>query len=169
MSRATKNLSLLLRCERLIASRRIAIARQQTLTAAFAAVAAGIGLVMINVAAFFALAQALGQPGAALIVGVANFALAVGLFLLSSRFSAETELAPVIEMRDAAMSELEAEIEGTLDEVKDAVGGLRRLTRDPLGGIAQELLVPLLTGLVQSLRHDPPPAAAEEDRGDSAA
>ena len=163
MSRTTRNLSLLLRCERLIASRRITVARQQTLAAAFAAVAAGIGLVMINVAAFFALADALGDPGAALIVGVANFALAGALFALSSRFSADKELTPVIEMRDAALSDLEAEIEGTLGEVKDAVGGLRRLTRDPLGGIAQELLVPLLAGLVQSWRHDTTPDDDDTD------
>jgi hypothetical protein len=165
MSRVGRNMSLLLRCERLIARRRFAVARQQTLVAGMAIIAAGTGLVMLNLAAYYTLAQALGSPGAALIVGLVNFALAGALYYLSSAGSGEPELAPVMEMRDAALADLEADLETAVAEVQDVAGGLRRLARDPLGGLAQDLLLPLMTGLLETMRERRETATPAENTG----
>ena len=76
MSRISRNISIILRSERLIAQRRMAVLRRQTGMMAAAGIAAGVGLVMLNVAAFFAHVEHLSQPLSALIVALANMAIA---------------------------------------------------------------------------------------------
>ena len=55
MSRISRNISIILRSERLIAQRRMAVLRRQTGMMAAAGIAAGLGLVMLNGAAYLAL------------------------------------------------------------------------------------------------------------------
>jgi hypothetical protein len=151
-NRVGRNISVALRAERVIAQRRVAAIRKQTGMMAFAGLVAGIGVVMINVAAFFGLATSLGNAWAAVVVAMANFAIAALVALLASRADAEKDLDSVIEVRDLAMEEIEAELGDALDEARDLAANVRRIARDPLGTAGLGLIVPVLTLLAKTLK-----------------
>lgn len=152
MKRVTRNLTIVWRAERLIAQRRFAVIRKQTAAVAFAGMIAVFGLAMLDVAAFFALRPSLGAPLAALVVALANFVLAGLLAHWASGLSAENEIAPVAEVRDIALEDLEAEAEDLASEVRRAADDVRRVARDPLGAFAPGLVSPLLSAVLKALK-----------------
>lgn len=149
MNRISRNISIILRAERLIAQRRFAVLRTQTAMIAFAGIVAGLGLIMLNAAAYFALAGEFPRPVAALIVAVVNMALAGVLVSTAGRINADTEVASAVEVRDLAIEDLEAEAEAVTVEARELADNLRRLVKDPLGTAAPGLLAPLLSMLLQ--------------------
>ena len=150
--RIGRNVTIALRAERVIARRRLAIMRTQTGLMAFAGLIGGIGIVMISVAAFFWFAESYGNASAGLIVAVIDFAIAIVLVAIANRMTAEPELEPVIEVRDLALEDIEAEIEQAVTEVGEIADGIRQMTRDPLGVAGQHLLGPVLSILLKTLR-----------------
>lgn len=148
MNRITRNLSIIYRTERLIARRELEVWRSRTGLAAGAGVAAGIGLVMLNVAGFLALRDLISEPGAALCVALANFLLAWILVTVAGRLNHEREVASATEVRDLAIADLEAEIEEATREVGEVAQGLKAMARDPLTTGLPALLVPLLKMLL---------------------
>ncbi|MEP2715136.1 hypothetical protein [Pseudophaeobacter sp.] len=149
-SRITRNASIALRAERMMSRRRLAVIRSQTGLMAFAGLIGAIGLVMLNVAAFFWLAETQGKAAAGLIVAAANFLLAVLLVLFANRLSVEQELEPVREVRDIAVEEIEAEVDMALDEIGEIAENLRRMSKDPFGSALQSILPQLITLLAKS-------------------
>lgn len=147
MSRISKNLSIVLHTERLIARRRLAMLRNQTGLIAFAGFTAGLGLIMIDVAAFLALRDHMSPQAAALIIALANLAFAAFLASAASRLNVETELKPVIELRDAAIADLEADVQGAAEEAHELAENVRQIARDPLGSLLPALIGPLLSAL----------------------
>ena len=133
MSRISRNISIIWRSERLIAQRRLAVLRRQTGLMAAAGVVAGVGLIMLNAAAYLALSSRMDPAWAALIVAVVNLALAAILISVANSADSEADVAPVAEVRDLAMEDLEAEIKDATDEAKELAQSVRRLARDPLG------------------------------------
>lgn len=150
MKRIIRSASIILRTESLIAQRRLAVVRKQMVLVAFAGLIAVLGLVMLNVAAYQALVLEWGAPMAAFAVALANFVLAALLALMASRENAEKEIAGAIEVRNMAIDDLEAEIEGVQAEVQATVSDIRAIGRDPLGA-ATGLAVPLLMALLKSI------------------
>ncbi|PRY26157.1 hypothetical protein CLV78_101251 [Aliiruegeria haliotis] len=151
-TRVARNLSVAMRAERVITRRRMAVLRSQTTLVAFAGLIAGIGVVMVNVGAFYWIAASLGKAAAGGIVALVNFGLAGVLALIAGRMSAEAELEPVIEVRDLAVEDIEAEVSDALSEVGEMADTLRRMARDPVGSAMPNLLAPLLSILLKSLR-----------------
>ena len=151
-SRISRNAHIALRAERVIARRRLAVIRTQTGFMAFAGVMAAIGVLMVNVASFYWLSASFGNALAGGILAVVNFLLAAILATLASRMSAEHELEPVIEVRDLAMEDIEAELSDGLAEAKYLADNVRRIASDPLGSAAPALLGPILSLLVGSLK-----------------
>ncbi|MCA0872822.1 phage holin family protein [Seohaeicola saemankumensis] len=151
-SRIARNASVAIRAEQMIARRRFAMIRTQTGLMAFAGLVSGIGLIMLNVAAFFWLASSLGNAMAGLIVAAVNFVLAIGLAVIASRLNVDQELAPATEVRDMAIAEIETELSETLDDMREAAESLRKITRDPVGALSPVLLGPLMTVLIKSLK-----------------
>ena len=151
-SRIARNASVAFRAERMIARRRMSVVRSQTGLMAFAGLVTGIGLIMLNVAAFFWLASSVGNSAAALIVALVNFVLAVVLAIIAGRMSADAELAPATEVRDMALAEIETELSDTLDEVRDTANELRAMARDPLGSLTPALMGPLISILLKTLK-----------------
>lgn len=168
MSRISRNLAILLKAERLMARRRMAVAATRAGLFGFAALVAALGVIMLNVAAFFALRDGLGPAWAALAVAGANLALAVILALVAARASADSELEPVAEMRDMALADLEAEADETIAEIRALAADMRRVTRDPLGTLLPGLTAPLVAAVIASLRKDgaPPDDPGEADASD---
>jgi len=133
MSRISRNISIILRSERLIAQRRLAVLRRQTGLMAAAGIVGGIGLIMLNISAFLALSSWTSQAVSALIVSVVNLGLAALLVSVASNANPEAEVAPVAEVRDIAMEDLEGEIMDATAEARDLAQNVRRMARDPLG------------------------------------
>ncbi|MFV0515450.1 MAG: hypothetical protein ACK5MY_17705 [Jhaorihella sp.] len=152
MNRISRNIAIVLRTERMIALRQIAVIRNQTGLYAFAGLVSLIGLVMLNLAAFFALEAVMVAQLAALIVALGNIVLAVLLVLVGRRLSPGKELEPVTELRDLAIAELEAEAELAVTEARELSANVRRIARDPLGTALPALLTALLSALTGGLK-----------------
>ncbi len=152
-NRISRNISIVLRSERLIAQRHLAVLRRQTGLMAMALVVAGIGLVMINVAAFFALEEGMTAASSALIVGVVNFVLA-GLFVMlaSSKSGLEEDIHAVSKVRDMAIEDLEAEVRQAADEAKSAVDAVKAMAANPIGGIAPSVAASIAKAIVKAMK-----------------
>lgn len=152
MSRISRNLSLLYRSERLIARRRLAVFQKQTAMMICAGLMAAIGVIMLNVAAYLALSGAMAPWAAAGIVAMVNLVLAGGIAAIASATSAEDGLQPVLEMRDLAIAELEADLEEVAQDARDLTRNVSRIARDPFGTALPALLGPLLSLLVKNAK-----------------
>jgi membrane protein implicated in regulation of membrane protease activity len=150
MNRISRNISIALRAERLIAQRHLAVIRNQTGLMAAAGLVAGIGLIMVNVAAYFALSTSLTPYWAALIVALVNFLLAFVLAVSASRLSADADVNGATEVRDMALEDLEAEVMSAVAEVRDVASDIRRVVKNPLGAALPALVVPLVDTLLKS-------------------
>lgn len=149
MSRITRNFSIIYRTERLIARRRMAVLRHQTGLMLFAGLVAGVGVIMLNVAAYLGLSARMPAPYAAAIVALVNLLLAAVLVAVASRLNAEKEIEPAIEMRDLALTELESDLEGAVDGARDLSRHVGQMARDPLGTALPALIGPLLALLAK--------------------
>lgn len=94
------------------------------------------------------------QAGAAGIVAAANLALAVALALCAAGMSAEKELEALVEMRDMAMGDIEAEVDTAIAEAAELAENVRKLARDPFGSALPNLAGPLIALLLKSMKKD---------------
>ncbi len=146
-----KNLRVLWRTDRIIAEMRLRHMLVSLGLRAFAALIAAFGLLMFELAAYFALVQALSAIVAAAILGAVNFAIALVLLLIASRRGLGQELTLANEIHDSAIEALQGEARATQSQVD-------RLLHHPLEGVLP-LLVPLITAAINHLRK---PAATSE-------
>lgn len=154
MNKISRKISVAMRAERMIAHRRMEVIRTQTGLMAAAGLVAGIGLIMANVAAYFALTTALSPQVAAFIVALVNFALAILLGNYAGRMNADADVRGAIEVRDMAVEDIEADIEDALRDMKDVVTDVRQLVKNPLGSALPNLIGPLLGILMKSGRKE---------------
>lgn len=152
MNRISRNISIIIRSERLIAQRRMAVLRRQTGMMAAAGVAAGVGLIMLNLAAYFALVERLSPPVSALIIALVNMAIAGVLISAANKQNADAEVAGVAEVRDMAMEDLEGEVQDATEEVKALAGSVSKIAKDPLGAVAPGLLGTVAGAVVKNLK-----------------
>ena len=172
MSRISRNASIILRTERLIAQRNLTVLAKSTGFFAAAGLAAALAVVMLNIAGYLALTTTMSKPVAALVAGVVNLGVALVFLVVANSISAETDTAPVAKLRNMAIGDIEAEFQDTLAEARDTVQGLKAVLRDPLGtmtpGLAR-LLAMRLSGTSRSARTEtwspPPRAPRTSDRG----
>lgn len=150
MNRISRNLTILFRTERLIARRQMAVLRTQTGLMAFAGLVTGIAIIMLNVAAFFALETVMASYLAALTVALANVMVALVLVAVASRMSADKDLEPAVEVRDMALAEIEADLNEVAEEARELTRNVSRMARDPLGTALPALIGPLLSLLLKS-------------------
>jgi hypothetical protein len=146
-----KNLRLLWRTDRIIAEMRLRHMLVGLGLRAFAALIAAFGLLMLELAAYFALVQVLNAIAAAAILGAVNFAIALILLVIASRRSLGQELTLANEIHDSAIDALQAEAQATQSQIN-------RMMHHPLEGVLP-LIVPLITAAISHLRK---PAAASD-------
>ncbi len=151
-SRVARNANIALRAERVIARRRFAMLRTQTGLLTFAGLVAGIGVIMLNVGAFFWIASFQGNAAAGVIVAIVNFVLAVLLALFAARVNVDAELAPFMEVRDIAMQDIETEVGDALSEVHDLAENVRRMAKDPFSSTLSGLIGPALSILLKAMK-----------------
>lgn len=150
MNRISRNITIILRAERLITRRRFAVLISQTGLLAFAVLVAVLSLVMLNVAAFLSLQENMAPQNAALLVSMVDGILAITTILVASRMTADKELEPVVELRDLAIEDLEAELQDVVTEARDLSANVRRMASDPFGSMIPSLIGPLLSLLARS-------------------
>jgi Putative Actinobacterial Holin-X, holin superfamily III len=139
-----KNLRLLWRTDRIIAEMRLNHMLVGLGLRAFAALIAAFGLLMFELAAYFALVQQLSAIAAALILGAVNLAIALILAFIASRRSLGQELTLANQIHDSAIDALQVEAQAAHSQVN-------RLLQHPLEG-ALPLIVPLITAVISYLR-----------------
>jgi hypothetical protein len=147
MDRFVNNLRVLWRTERAIAEikMRHVIARSGLNLAA--GMLALIGLLMFEVAAFYALREFWNTIAAALILGAANFAIAGILLLVADRRKPGRELELANEIHDHTMQALQADAR----LLQADIASFGQALRNPLDGAAA-LIVPLATMLMGFLK-----------------
>lgn len=149
MSRISRNISIILRAERLIAQRHLTITAKRAGFYAAAGLAVGLAVIMLNIAGFFWLSATLSKPLAALIVAAANLLLAVILALLASAQNPQADTTAAVELRDMALNDIEEEIKDNLSDARNAVEGIRR---DPIGTLTPEVFSAILSALIKYAR-----------------
>jgi hypothetical protein len=153
MNRISRNITIIIKAERLIAQRRLAAFVRQTGFMAAAGIAAAIGLVLLNVAAYIALSQSIEPALAALLVATGNFFVAILLMLMAKKSNGDSEIAAVSEVRDIAMDDLELELNAAGEELKVTAEYLRSIAKDPLGTLAPGLVGALAGALLKQFKN----------------
>ena len=146
-----RNLRVLWRTDRMIAEMRLRHMLVGLSLRAFAALIATFGLLMFELAAYFALVQVLSAIAAAAILAAVNLAIALLLLFIASRRSLGQELTLANEIHDSAIDALQVEAQAAQSQVD-------RLLHHPLEGVLP-LIVPLITAAINHLRK---PAATSE-------
>jgi hypothetical protein len=146
-----RNLRLLWRADKIIAEMRLRHMLSGLGLVAFAALISAFGLLMFELAAYFALVNVVSAITAAAILGAVNLVIALILVVIASRRSLGQELTLANEIHDSAIEALQIEAQAMQTQVN-------RLMHHPLEG-ALPLIVPLITAAISHLRR---PAAASE-------
>lgn len=160
MSRIGRNITTILRTERMIARHNMARLRTRAGLLAVAAVLALLGVVMLNLAAFHALSGSLRPQVAALIVGLSDVGLGLILALIAARAGTGPQIAQITELRDLAIAELEEELDTAIEDMRELSGSLRRIAHDPIGSALPAVIGPLLALLLKQTGQEP---SAKED------
>jgi hypothetical protein len=145
-----RNLRLLWRADKIIAEVRLRHTLVGTGLVAFAALIAAFGLLMFELAAYFALVGVVSAITAAAILGAVNLLISLILILVASRRGHSPELGLANEIHDTAIEALQL-------EAKAVQADVNQLIHHPLNGVLP-LIVPLITAAISQLRK---PAAAD--------
>lgn len=146
-----RNLRLLWRADKIIAEIRLHHMLVGFGLFAFAALIAAFGLLMFELAAYFALVGVVSAITAAAILGAVNLGISLVLILVATRRAHGQELGLANEIHDTAIEALQLEAKAVQAEVD-------HLFHHPLQGVLP-MIVPLITAAISHLRK---PAAASE-------
>lgn len=152
-----KHLRALWRTDRIIADIRLRHLLVGLGLRAFAALIAAFGLLMLELAAYFALVQIWSAIAAAAALGAINFAIAGLLLLLAGRPPSGRDIELANEIHGASMEALQIEARAFQAQVSGAV-------HHPLSAIVPVLL-PLIAIIIKNLRKSNPDAAVSPDKG----
>jgi len=153
---AIGHLRALWRTERIIADIRLKHLLGSFGLKAFAALFAVCGLLLFELAAYFALIQAWSAIASAVLLGAVNVALAVVLLLLAVKRPPPRELALALEVENSAIAALQAEAR-TMQA--NGFGGFHH----PWGAAAAAILPRLIPLVIRALKKSKV-KTADEDR-----
>lgn len=146
-----RNLRLLWRADKIIAEVRLRHMLVGLGLLAFAALISAFGLLMFELAAYFALVNVVSAVTAAAILGAVNLLIALILAIVAAQRSIGQELTLANDIHDTAIEALQLEAQALQSHAN-------RLLHHPLEGVLP-LIVPLITAAISHLRK---PAAASE-------
>lgn len=144
MERFVHSLKIFWRSERLLTEHQLKLSTERIIFKAVAALSAVSGLVMLNIAIFFALSVYWGQALSALAICGVDFVLAMILLLYAGSIKAGTEIEMVKEVRDMAMLDIEEEaalVEAEIVELRDQA---HKFLRNPVDSFLPGVVGPLL-------------------------
>jgi membrane protein implicated in regulation of membrane protease activity len=140
-----KQLRVLWRTDRIIAELRMRHLLVGMGLRALAALIATFGLLMLELAAYFALIQIWSAITAAATLGAINFAIAAILLVMAGRPPAGRELELANEIHGSSVEALQREAQALQSQ---AFG----MIHHPLNGVLPLLIVPLITIIIRSLK-----------------
>ncbi len=140
-----RNLRILWRADSLIADIKLQHLAAKAGLNGFAAIVGAFGLLMLGVAAFFALEQAWGSIVAALVVGLANLLLALLLIVVAKRLQPDRDIELAQELHKSAIDAIAADAHALEQTLKQTV-------QHPLDALLPSLLVPLVSSLIQGTK-----------------
>jgi hypothetical protein len=141
-----KNAQLYVRSEVLVAEIKLRLYFRKLGLAVFAAAVALLGLTLLNISLFHALETAWGPIWTPLILGLANFALAVIALLIAATAKPGPELAMAEDLRKLSAIAVEADLQSS----QSLGGGL-------IEASAARLLIPALASIIGALRRKKAP------------
>jgi len=144
-----KNTQLYLRAEILIAEIKLRLHFRKLALAVFAVAVALMGLALLNLSLFRALDTSWGPIWTPLILGLANFALAIIAILIAALAKPGPELAMAEDLRKLSATAVEADFQGG-----QVLGGLIGGSSFEAG--AARLLIPALATIIGTLRRRKP-------------
>ena len=151
MERLMRSHRIFWRSERLLAEHQLRLGTQRVQFNALAALLALIGVVMLSIAAFFALVPYWGHALAALTIGGADLVLAAVLVAFARSLQPATEIEMVKEVRNMALYDVEQEIalaEAELVAMKDDVV---KFIRNPVDALLPAAIGPLFGAVARGL------------------
>ena len=148
-----KNLRVLWRTDRIIADIRLRHLLVGLGLRAFAALIAAFGLLMLELAAYFALVQVCSAISAAAILGAVNFVIAGILLAIAARPPSGRELELASEIHASSIDALQLEARALQSQLSGMI-------QHPLNGILPMMIAPLITIIIRSLRKPAAAAAA---------
>ena len=140
-----KHLRVLWRTDRIIADIRMRHLLVGLGLRAFAALIAAFGLMMLELAAYFALVQIWSAILAAAVLGAVNFVIAAVLFAIAARPPSGRELELATEIHGASVEALQTEARALQSHVSGVI-------HNPLNKFLPLMIIPLLTIIIKSLK-----------------
>ncbi len=140
-----RNLRVLWRADSLIADIKLQHLATKAGLNGFAAIVGAFGLLMLGIAAFFAIEQAWGSIIAALVVGFANLLLSLCLVLVARRLQPNHDIDLALELHKSAIDAIAADAHALEQSFKQTV-------QHPLDALLPSLLVPLVSSLIQGTK-----------------
>jgi hypothetical protein len=152
MERIAQNLRLFWRSERLIRRNELRLNIKKVQLTAIAAFVAIFGLVMLSLAAFFALEPLWGRAMSALAVAGFDLALAILLIVVAGGLKPAAEVEMVREARDLALANVEQEVALASAELQALRKDIRHFVRHPLESLLPGMIAPIIRELADGLK-----------------
>jgi len=148
MDNIVRNLRVLWRADSIIAETKLRQFAARSGLLAVAALITVFGLIMLDMAVYFALDPIWGRVWAALVVGIANIILAAVLVFAALRIQPGREIELAGEIHQVAIDALAAEAKSAEAEIAN----LTRLVKHPFDSALPGLIVPLASIVMKALR-----------------
>jgi len=152
MERFIHSLKVFWRAERLLKTNELRLNIKKVQVTGVAILVGLFGLVMLTLAAFFALVPVWGQAGAALAVGGIDLTLAVILIAWAGSLKTPPEAEMIQEVRDMALGDVEHELSLAEAEIVDLKNEIRHFVRNPVESLLPGMMGPLLSGAAKGLK-----------------
>jgi hypothetical protein len=151
MEHLARSLKVVWRSERLLIANEFRLTMQKMQLSALAGLVGILGLVMINLAGFFALVPDMGQSLAALCVGAVDLVLAILLIFRSGSLKPAPEVELIKEVRAMAFDDVEEELSLAEAEVKALKHEVQAFVRNPLDRLLPAAIEPLLEAVFRGM------------------
>ena len=151
MEHLIRSLKIAWQSERLLKQNEFRLMIQKVQFSALAGLVAIFGLVMLSIAAYFALVPYWGQALSALTIGIIELVLAGLLITYAGRLQTSAEAEMVKEVRDMALGDVEEDLalaEAELITLKDEV---HKFVRNPLDTLLPVAIGPLIAAITRGL------------------
>jgi hypothetical protein len=151
-----RNLRALWRADKIIADIRLRHMLVGLGLKAFAALIAAFGLLMLELAGYFALVQVWSAIVSAAVLGLFNFAVAAAIFVVAANRPLGHDLDLATEVHGSALDALQVEAQALHAELGAAF-------RHPLDSVLPSLIIPLIRIAIRALSANKPAPAANPD------
>jgi hypothetical protein len=151
MEHLARSLKVAWRSERLLLENEFRLTLQKVQLSALAGLVGILGLVMVNLAVFFALVPHMGQALAALCLGGADLVLAILLVVRVGSLKPAPEVELVKEVRDMAFADIEEELSLAEMEMKTLKNQVHAFVRNPLDTLLPGAVASFLEAVVRGM------------------